>query len=108
MLRGDATPLSYPPLQGRDDRGSLSEGRLASCESTGRGGVGWQPIVLSGARVESAPHPVSHSLRSCESTLPLQGRVKRHAYSLPDISAAFPPAAAVFTVTVCSVAKRAR
>jgi hypothetical protein len=29
-------------------------------------------------------------------------------YSVSDISAALPPAAAVFTVTVCSVAKRGK
>jgi hypothetical protein len=53
---------------------------------------------------------VAHPSRRGQEAAPQDdgGALCGNAYSLPDISAAFPPAAAVFTVTVCSVAKRAR
>jgi hypothetical protein len=61
-----------------------------SCEaclpSPGGGGstrakraAGWGDglSASNSARVERSPHPVSHSLRSCEPTLPLQGRIRK-------------------------------
>src|SRR5437879_2851706 len=65
-----------------------------NCEPTGR----------ANARCAKQSRPQQDKLDCYVASAPRNGEI----YSKSDISAALPPAAAVLTVTVCSVAKRGR